>query len=219
MGLRWPKGAVCSMGPRASARSTNSVKILGTQRLRRRRFCAPRGSAPVPLLGTLFGKGDALAECKQPQLMLLSPPQHVADDLQWQRADELGDQVTPTVGVVGAHRRNKASCAVSHRVLDAGHHLRGERPVYRRAQPRMARIAQRDHRPEILGDLRGHIIDRDAGGTGAEDLWMTAGMMHVVKFGQRPMSPTNLISGRDRFRLNEIGASRRSVATAPSRAA
>ena len=68
-------------------------------------------------------------------------------------------------------------------------------------QPLMPGIVHRDHRPEILGNLRGHIIDRDAGGTGAEDLGMPAGMMHVVKLGQRPMAPADLISGRDRFRL------------------
>ena len=33
---RWPKSAVCSTGRRACASSINRVKILGTQRLRRR---------------------------------------------------------------------------------------------------------------------------------------------------------------------------------------
>src|SRR6185312_12627947 len=75
MGLRWPKGAVCSMGPRASARSTNGVKSLVHNDFGVGAF-VPFAAKRRLCLGPCYGNGDALAECIAAAPSSPPTPQH-----------------------------------------------------------------------------------------------------------------------------------------------
>ena len=122
-----------------------------------------------------------------PLMVFLGNPHHVADDLQRQRPGELADQIGLSVGMIGDQRCDQPVGPLAHRRLDAGHHLRGERPADDRAQPLVSRIVEHDHRAEVLGHLRCLVVDRDVG-AGAEYVRMTAGVVHIVQLGQRPIS-------------------------------
>ena len=111
---------------------------------------------------------------------------------------------------------DQAPRPVAHRDLGAGHDLRGERPADDVAQTQVARVVHDDHRPEVLGQLGVRVVDGDARAR-AEDVRMAAGVPDVVVPGYRPVAGSSLDPGRLQRGWNEIGASRRSVANAPSR--
>ena len=127
-------------------------------------------------------------------LVLFGDAHHVADDLQRKRTRERLDEVRPPVGVVGHHVAHQPLRPGVDAFLDAGHHLRGERPVDDRAQPQVPRVVEADHRAAELRDRGSDLAQRHAGRDRTEDLRMPARIVHVIERRQRPVPWSRLES-------------------------
>ena len=148
---------------------------------------------------------DHVGPVEDPLVVFLGDPHHVADHLQRQRPGQFADHIGLPVGMIGDHPRDQPVRTLTHRLFNAGHHFRSERPADDRTQPLMPRIVEHDHRTEVLGQLRGLVVDRDAAG-GAENVRMAAGEVDVVQLGQRPIPVAGL-----KALVSRLGAKTRSA--------
>ncbi len=131
-------------------------------------------------------------------LVPLGNADHVADDLQRQWSGKLGNQFPFAVGMRGDHRVDEATCAIAHRCLGTGDHLRRERSADDVAQPLMPRVVERDHRSEELRDFGREVVDPDVG-IRAIDVRMTAGEVDIVELRHHPVAGALLEPGRCRL--------------------
>ena len=98
---------------------------------------------------------------KDPLMVFLGNAHHVADDLQGEWTGQFGHHFALSVWMVLHHRRHQPAGALANRLLGAGHHPRREGAAHDVAQPRMPRVVERDHRPEVLGQLGYLVADGD----------------------------------------------------------
>ena len=146
----------------------------------------------------IAGTEDHVRPVKYLLLVLLGNADHVADDLQRQWSGKLGNQFPFAVGMRGDHRVDEPTCAIAHRCLGTGDHLRRERSADDVAQPLMPRVVERDHRSEELRDFGREVVDPDVG-IRAVDVRMTAGEVDIVELRHHPMAGALLEPGRCRL--------------------
>ena len=105
------------------------------------------------------GAEDDVGPAEDLVLVLLRNTHHPADDLQRHRGGHLVDEVALALWELRQHAIDHAGGVELHELFDAGHFLGREALGDDAAQAEVAGVVHRDHRPEELADLDGHVAD------------------------------------------------------------